>query len=206
MPAHDSESTAGANEAGTHRLTVSRRSVVAAAVASAAVLAEGISSVSAAAAPLGPGRSPEDGGIPGLEFVFQATVTIAPVIRFGQGSYGLRRIIPITGGRFHGPGLSGEVLDEGEDTQLVRPDGVTEICARYALRADDGELIYIVNSGLIVPGASPAAQPSYVRTHPKFEAAVGGRYEWLNKSLFIGTLHPLPVEQHGVVIRVFRVT
>ncbi len=206
MPADNSDTTAGAAEAGTLGCSVSRRSVMAAAVASATVLAEGIRSASAAAARREPGQLAENGGIPGLEFVFQATVTIAPVINFGQGSYGLRRIIPITGGRFRGPGLSGEVLDEGQDTQLVRPDGVTEICARYALRADDGELIYIVNRGLIVPGASPAAKPSYMRTHPTFEAAVGGRYEWLNKSLFIGTLHPLPVAQHGVVIRVFRVT
>ena len=179
---------------------------MAAAVASAVVLAEGIGSASAAAGGREPRQWAEDGAIPGLEFVFQATVSIAPVISFGQGSYGVRRIIPITGGRFHGPRLSGEVLDEGQDTQLVRPDGVTEICARYVLRADDGERIYIVNSGLVVPGPDPTAKPSYVRTQPRFEAAVGGRYEWLNKSLFIGTLHPLPVTQHGVVIRVFRVT
>lgn len=206
MAANDSDSTAGAGDAGPPGVSVSRRSVVAAAVASAAVFAESIGRASATAARLEPGHMQEDFHTPGLEFVFQATVSIAPVISFGQVSYGLRRIIPITGGRFHGPRLSGEVLDEGQDTQLVRPDGVTEICARYALRADDGELIYIINSGLIVPGASPTAKPSYVRTQPKFEAAVGGRYEWLNKSLFIGTLHPLPVEQRAVVIRVFRVT
>ena len=205
MPADDPGSAAAAKPAASHGFSVSRRSVVTA-MASAAMLAEGISGTSAAAARFEPGPVPADGGIPGLEFLFQATVSIAPVIRLGQGSYGLRRIIPITGGRFHGPRLSGEVLDEGEDTQLVRPDGVTEICARYVLRAHDGELIYIINRGLIVPGPSPAAQPSYVRTHPAFEAALGGRYEWLNKALFIGTLRPLPVAQHAVEIRVFRVT
>ncbi len=50
------------------------------------------------------------------------------------------------------------------------------------------------------------ARPSYVRTSPKFEAPLGSRYEWLNKSLFIGTLNPMPPPENVVIIRVFRVT
>ena len=198
------ETTAG----GEPQRTISRRSAVAGAVgavASAALLTEGIKSAVAA-----PGNElPHLWGAfqtPGMQFVFQARVTIAPMINFGNCSYGQRRIIPITGGDFHGPRLSGTVLAEGEDTQLVRPDGVTEICARYGLRTHDGTLIYIVNSGLIVPGANPHAEPHYVRTHPSFEAPLGSRYEWLNKSLFIGTLNPMPLEDHAVIIRVFQVT
>lgn len=186
--------------------TVSRRSAIAGAVgavASAALLTDGIGSAAAAAQPehlWGPFETP------GVEFVLQARVTIAPPIDFGDCSYGHRRIIPITGGDFHGPGISGTVLSEGEDTQLVRPDGVTEICARYALRASDGTLIYIVNSGLIVRAADPKAKPRYVRTHPKFEAPRVSRYAWLNQSLFLGTLNPQPPQRHAVIIRVFKVT
>ncbi len=148
---------------------------------------------------------------PGVEFVLQGHVTIDPVINIGQSSHGLRRIIPITGGTFHGPRLSGTVLDQGEDTQLVRPDGLTEIVARYTLRTHDGVLIYVVNSGLIDRGPAATGQgvpgrPRYVRTIPKFEAPLGSAYEWMNRALYVGTLNPLPPTEHAVVVRFFKVT
>src|SRR5579885_1467212 len=40
---------------------------------------------------------------PGLQFVLEARVTIGPLIELGDTSHGHRRIIPITGGTFHGP-------------------------------------------------------------------------------------------------------
>jgi hypothetical protein len=152
---------------------------------------------------------------PGMQLILQARVTIAPAIEFGDTSQGHRRIIPITGGTFHGPRLSGTVLDEGEDTQLVRADGVTEITARYTLRTHDGVLIYVINRGLIVradpakrkhtpPVAAPV--PEYVRTIPQLEAPRGGPYEWLNRALYVGTLNPLPQSAHAVVVRFFKVT
>ncbi len=148
---------------------------------------------------------------PGVEFVLQAHVMISPVINIGQSSYGLRRIIPITGGTFHGPRLAGTVLDQGEDTQLVRPDGLTEIVARYTLRTHDGVLIYVVNSGLIDRGPAAAehampGRPLYVRTIPKFEAPLGSPYDWMNKALYVGTLNPLPQAERAVVVRFFKVT
>lgn len=152
---------------------------------------------------------------PGLQFVLEARVTIAPVIDVGDTSYGRRRIIPITGGTFRGPHLSGTVLDEGEDTQLVREDGVTEIGARYTLRTDDGVLIYVINKGIVVPpkptGGKPAPHsalpvPAYVRTIPQLEVPRASRYEWLNQALYVGTLNPLPRSEHAVVVRFFKVT
>ncbi len=148
---------------------------------------------------------------PGVEFVLQAHVTIDPVINIGQSSYGLRRIIPITGGAFHGPRLAGIVLAQGEDTQLVRPDGLTEIVARYTLRTHDGVLIYVINRGLIDRGPGAAehgapARPRYVRTIPKFEAPLFSAYEWMNRALYVGTLNPLPPAEHAVVVRFFKVT
>lgn len=208
MRADDSNSNSEQIDRPATRTTVSRRSAIAGsvgAVAAAALLADGIRGA-AAAVPAEPEHLWGTFETPGVEFVLQARVTIAPPIDFGECSYGHRRIIPITGGDFHGPKISGTVLSEGEDTQLVRPDGVTEICARYALRASDGTLIYIVNSGLIVRAADPKAKPHYVRTQPKFEAPRVSRYAWLNQSLFLGTLNPQPPDRHAVIIRVFRVT
>ncbi len=198
------DSSAADNEPGD---MLSRRSAIAGAlcvVASATLLGGDIASAVASEEPAHLWGAFQT---PGLEFAFQARVSIVlPPISFGECSYGKRRIIKISGGEFHGPKISGRVLNEGEDTQLVRPDGVTEICARYALRADDGTQIYIVNRGLIVPGPAPLGKPSYVRTHPTFEAPLGSSYEWLNRSLFIGTLNPMRPEDHAVIIRVFRVT
>jgi hypothetical protein len=152
---------------------------------------------------------------PGVRFVLEALVTIGPVIDIGATSNGHRRIIPITGGTFQGPRVSGVVLDQGEDTQLVRPDGVTEIAARYTLRTRDGVLIYVTNCGLIVPGRdgdvrdaahSAPPLPQYVRTIPKLEAPRNGAYEWLNQALYVGTLNPLPPAEHAVVVRFFEIT
>src|SRR6185437_1589311 len=152
---------------------------------------------------------------PGTRFLLEARVTIGPVIDIGATSYGHRRIIPISGGTFRRPRLSGEVLDQGEDTQLVRPDGVTEIAARYTLRTHEGTLIYVTNCGLIVPGRDAGAGnaghpappvPQYVRTIPKLEAPRDGHYEWLNQALYVGTLNPLPPAERAVVVRFFEVT
>lgn len=158
-------------------------------------------------------RSPWPYQTPGVRFVLEARVTIGPMIDIGATSYGHRRIIPITGGTFRGPRLSGVVLDQGEDTQLDRPDGVTEIAARYTLRTREGVLIYVTNRGLIVPGRvdvkdaahSAARVPQYVRTIPNLEAPRDGGYEWLNRALYVGTLNPLPPAEHAVVVRFFEI-
>jgi hypothetical protein len=90
------------------------------------------------------------------EFVFEAKVKIGSMINVGESKRGVRRVIPITGGTFSGPKIKGEVLPGGEDWQLVRPDGDTELYARYLLKTDDGHVIQIINQVLMhmgTPGA-----------------------------------------------------
>ena len=141
-------------------------------------------------------------------FCLEAKVSIAAAVTVGQSAYGLRRLIPITGGSFTGPRIHGEVVPGGADYQVVRPDGVTTVEARYTLRASDGALIYIANRGIIVrdPAARGDAtvQASYIRTAPEFEAPIGP-HDWLNKSLFVGTLDGSHAAQGYVVIRVYQV-
>lgn len=48
-----------------------------------------------------------------LIFAVQARVELGPVIAVGQVPRGRRRIIPIVGGSFEGPGLKGQVLNNG---------------------------------------------------------------------------------------------
>ena len=135
---------------------------------------------------------------PAFEFVFQETVTLGKAVEVGKTARGTRRIIPITGGHFEGPNIKGEVMPGGWDWQLTRADGCTDVKADYFLKTDDGVVINVVNTGEIWPGAP-------VRTHPVFESPLG-KYEWLGRQAFVGTLGMAPVsEGPAVLIRFYRV-
>lgn len=149
-----------------------------------------------------PGGGPEPE--PGLEFAFEEIVTLGPAVEVGETARGKRRIIPITGGRFEGPGIKGEVMPGGWDWQLDRPDGCTEIEADYFLKTDDGAVINVINKGtLCMPQEGEAPTP--VRTHPVFEPPLG-KYAYLGKQTFVGTLGMAPASEGPAVrIRFYRV-
>jgi hypothetical protein len=86
---------------------------------------------------------------PGLEFMARFEVKLdAPVLEVGEvESTGNRRIIPITGGTFEGPRLKGQILNNGADWQVVQGNGLARLDTRYALKTDDGALIYIQTHG-----------------------------------------------------------
>jgi hypothetical protein len=147
-------------------------------------------------------NTPPPADFPQLEFVYEATVAIAPLEDVGEVSSGRQRIIPITGGTFEGPNIRGKVIPGAADWNLIRNDGVTVVSASYFLRTDDGVYIKIVNQGVnpsLPPGAAPPSRPRF--TIPSFEAPKG-RYDWLNKSVFVGTL--APGTPGSVRIRVFK--
>ena len=145
----------------------------------------------------------EESRAPGLEFAFEETVTLGKVVEVGKTIRGERRIIPITGGHFEGPQIKGEVMPGGWDWQLTRADGCTEVKADYFLKTDDGVMINVVNTGEICPGAKDAPAP--VRTHPVFEPPLG-KYEWLGKQAFVGTLGMAPAKEGpAVLIRFYRI-
>jgi hypothetical protein len=131
---------------------------------------------------------------PTTEIALELRVSLGPAVSVGQSDSGTRQFIPITGGRFKGDGIQGEVLAGGADWQLVRPDGVVEVHALYSLRTDDGAVIVVDNNGIIVPPPAPAsagapAPAAYVRTSPQFHAPKG-KYDWLNKTVFVGSITP----------------
>jgi hypothetical protein len=84
-----------------------------------------------------------------LNLCGEAKVKIANMINVGESKRGVRRVIPITGGTFSGSQIKGEVLPGGEDWQLIRPDGDTELNTRYFLKTSDGFVIQVVNKPLI---------------------------------------------------------
>jgi len=132
-----------------------------------------------------------------LEFVYEAIVTLAAPEDAGATPFGKRVRIPITGGTFRGPKLGGTIFPEGMDWQLIRADGFTVIEAAYLMREDDGTLIHIHNKGIAGKG--------YARTTPVFEVPMG-KHQWLNESIFTGTLGPVPERKDPAVrITVYRI-
>ena len=130
-------------------------------------------------------RSQDEPPAPHLEFAFEETVTLGEAMQVGETPLGSRTIIPITGGTFEGPELKGTIIGGGWDWQLLRADGCTDVEADYMIRTDDGVVINVINVGVLCP--PEGGQPRLVRTQPRFEAPLG-RYDWLNRSAFIGTL------------------
>jgi hypothetical protein len=137
---------------------------------------------------------------PSLTSIARLAVTISRPLVIAKGERGLREVIPITGGTVEGPLLRGRVLPGGADWCLTRGSGMAEVWARYTLRAEDGTLVMVTNSGL----AWPAGDGSYRgRTVPVFEVA-DGPLGFLRDHIFIGTLNA-HASGELVEIEVFRV-
>jgi Protein of unknown function (DUF3237) len=120
-------------------------------------------------------------------------VSVRPVVDLGGG----RRYVAFAGGTFAGrEGLSGQVAEGGVDWQVVRPDGVIEIDAHYALRTEAGDAIEVLSTGLrkatdavaarIARGDPVAAEEYYFRTHVRFSTSSPG-LAWLNDLIAIST-------------------
>jgi hypothetical protein len=135
-----------------------------------------------------------------LKEVFTARVDLAPPISVGKVPEGYRRVIPILGGHFTGERLHARVLPIGADWNIVRPNGMGFLSARYLLETDDGVTISILNEGCfradenaiedVIDGEVADSSRWYVKLNPRFEAP-RGEYEWLNRSTFVCDLHPI---------------
>ena len=145
--------------------------------------------------------------VPKLEFVYECDATLTPAVEMGKTVEGQRRIIPITGGTIRGPQIRAELLNGGWDWNLSRSDGASSVEAAYYMKTDDGVLIRIVNQGVSAGDAPPPANENgerfFMFTHPSFEAPVG-KYDWLNRGMFVGTLGARKDAKNAVLIRVFR--
>lgn len=139
--------------------------------------------------------------LPRTEFVYESIVDLAPTLQLGVSPLGDRRMVPITGGTFEGPGLRGTVLAGGADRQLVRRDGSVNLDAVYELQTDDGVIISVRNRVL---SRRPKDAPPYVFSSIELTAPEG-RYNWLNDFVYVGTLNSLRPQRAAVVIRAYRV-
>ncbi len=155
---------------------------------------------------------------PKLKEQFEIRVCVDRPIVVGQdGKEGRRQLIPITGGTLLGtpqgdhPELRGSVLPGGVDSQVIRPDGVCQLSARYAVRLENGLSFYIENNGIrTVPEEAVEAvlrgefvDPSlyYFCTKPEFEC-YSPELNWLKTRLFVCAAQRLPDQ---VIIRYYSV-
>ena len=129
-------------------------------------------------------------------YVFTITADIAEVVSAGEIGQGVRRIVPIVGGEIRGE-INGRVCPFGADFQIIRPSELIELEAKYALKTDDGAIIYVENKGIRFGPVellqklkrNEPVDPKliYCRSSPKFETGAE-KYRWLMEHLFVASI------------------
>jgi hypothetical protein len=129
------------------------------------------------------------------EPLFRIHADLADILHLGQTPYGDRRVINILGGRVEGARLSGRVLPGGADWQIVRPDGVADLMARYTIETDAGARILVASDGLrhgppevierLARGDAVDPAHYYFRTAMRFETS-DPACDWLNRIIALG--------------------
>jgi len=130
------------------------------------------------------------------KYVFTITAEIAEVTTVGDLGHGVRRIIPITGGMVKGEKVNGKVLPFGADFQIIRPNELIDLEAKYAFETDDGAVVYVENKGIrfgpvellqkLKRGEPVDPRLIYFRTVPKFETG-HENYRWLMEHIFVAS-------------------
>jgi hypothetical protein len=143
--------------------------------------------------------------------LFVMRLDVKPLIVVGPTPGGYRRIGMVSGGRFEGERLSGEVLDGGTDWQTVRGDGAVALDARITLKTNDGELISMTYRGIrhgpvdviqrMDKGEVVDAASYYFRTNPLFETSAT-KYDWINRVIAVGVGHR---RAEGPIYSIFEV-
>jgi hypothetical protein len=130
------------------------------------------------------------------EYAFTITARIGDVTTAGDLGYGVRRIIPIVGGEVRGATVNGKVLAFGADFQIIRPNELIDLEAKYAFETDDGAVVYVENRGIrfgpvellqkLKRGEPVDPKSIYFRTVPKFETG-HENYRWLMEHIFVAS-------------------
>jgi len=129
----------------------------------------------------------------------------APVVVGQDETAGRRQLIPILSGELTGEGLHGVVLPGGVDSQVIRPNGVCELSARYGVRMDDGSSFYIENNGIrtvpreyvpaVLQGGFIDPKLYYFCTTPSFEV-YSPSLSWLTDKVFVCVATRMPDSVH----------
>ena len=145
------------------------------------------------------------------DYLFRMELAVDPLQQVGGVPAGERRVAVVTGGRVHGPGLSGKVLPGGSDWLLLGADGGTRLDVRLVIQADDGQLIGVTYQGVRHFSPAVAARMAageevppgsyYMRVAMRFETGPGP-LEWLNRVVAVAVGHRFP---HGPTYDVYAI-
>jgi hypothetical protein len=130
------------------------------------------------------------------QYAFTVTAEIGDVTTAGDLGHGVRRIIPIIGGEVRGEKVNGRVLPFGADFQIIRPNELIDLEAKYAFETDDGAVVYVENKGIrfgpvellerLKRGEPVDPKLIYFRTVPRFETG-HENYRWLMEHIFVAS-------------------
>ena len=130
------------------------------------------------------------------KYVFTITAHIGGATSAGDIGTGVRRVIPVIGGEVRGAGINGKVCAFGADFQIIRPNELIELEAKYAFETDDGAVVYVENRGIrfgpvdllqkLKRGEPVDPKLIYFRTVPKFETG-HENYRWLMEHIFVAS-------------------
>jgi hypothetical protein len=132
---------------------------------------------------------------PRLTRIYRLAATLGQPLDLGDTFQGHRRIVPLTGGDFTGPELSGTLLPGASaDWQTLLPDGTALGDIRYTLQTNDGALLYVQSRGVrhgsaevlarLGRGEDVDAGEYTFRTSTQIETAAP-ELDWLNKGILI---------------------
>lgn len=127
--------------------------------------------------------------------------------RSATAPFGKRQFFEMTGGRVHGPRLTGRLVGTGGDRMLTGPDGFLRMDVRLQIETHDGATILAhyfgpaeANQRLMdaVKEVAPTGfADAAIRSHWLLEAG-DPRYAWVNQTAFIGRGRMLPTGSGGL--------
>jgi muconolactone delta-isomerase len=149
---------------------------------------------------------------PRLTHVYRLEATLAPPLDLGGTAHGHRRIVPLTGGTFSGPEISGKLLPGASaDWQIILPDGTALGDIRYTLQTDRGDLLYVQSRSirhgspevLARLGRGEDVDPGEYtfRASTRIETSAAD-LDWLGKGIFISVAGRLAT---GVIYETYLV-
>ena len=133
---------------------------------------------------------------PRLTLIYRLEASLGQPLELGATVAGHRRIVPLIGGTFTGPELSGTLLPGASaDWQIVLPDGTALGDIRYTLQTERGDLLYVQSRSVrhgtpevlarLGHGEDIDASDYTFRAATQIETAAASDLDWLNKGVFV---------------------